>query len=141
MDYRRIIKRRRWLVLLICALVLAGCGGGGSSAYTDPNTNGNGSTASGVQLVDCTGLTVNDVTISGFLFSPNSLTVSANSVVKWTNNHTVTHSVTSGTGSADGKFTRDLAPGTMVCFKFITSGSYPYFCRFHTGMTGNVSVN
>ncbi len=85
----------------------------------------------------------NNVTIQNFLFTPASLTISANDIVKWTNNDTVIHTVTSGTTpTPDGKFDSGNVGtgGGTVCVQFFQVGAYPYFCTLHTFMTGTVTV-
>ncbi len=118
-------------------LVLAGCGGGGGSS-------GNAA-ASTVEVVACNTVTPSATVnaTAGNAFSPTSVTIPANGVVQWTTSSNIDHTVTSGSGgTADGKFNEALNPGTSVCLKFTTAGSYSYFCTFHVamGMIGSVTV-
>ena len=81
--------------------------------------------------------TVN-VTIQGYAFSPNSITVviGVNNTVTWTNNDAVTHTVTS-----DNKtFSGDVRPGNTFTFTFTAAGVFPYHCSIHAFMTGEVIV-
>jgi plastocyanin len=94
-----------------------------------------------VQLVACPGSGTTDVTIQDFSFNPSTVTVLANSIVKWTNNGSTTHTVTSTTVPANGTFdSSNVSPGTSVCFKFTVAGTYHYECSIHTIMTGTVTV-
>jgi len=82
-----------------------------------------------------------DVNIQNFAFSPASLSVTADTVVRWTNNDGSTHTVTSTTVPANGTFdSSSLTSGSSVCFKFTTTGTYNYHCSIHPSMTGSVAV-
>jgi plastocyanin len=95
-----------------------------------------------VQLVPCPASGTTDVSIVEFAFNPSSITIPANSIVKWTNNGTITHTATSTTVPANGSFDSGfILPGQSVCFKFTTAGTYNYWCSIHTTlMTGVVTV-
>jgi plastocyanin len=78
-----------------------------------------------------------DVSIQNMSFVPNSVTVSVNTTVTWTNNDSVTHTVTSDTNL----FTSgNIAPGGTFSFTFVTAGTYNYHCSIHTDMLGTVVV-
>jgi plastocyanin len=74
------------------------------------------------------------------------LSVAANTAVTWTNDSGIDHNVTFddpttalaiGTGSS-GTFT---APnGSTNQRQFATSGSHPFHCTIHAGMSGVVNV-
>jgi plastocyanin len=77
------------------------------------------------------------VNIKDFTFGPNSVTVKAGTVITWTNQDDIPHTVVSTTQKfrssaldTDGKFT----------FTFSTPGTYNYFCSLHPQMTGTVVV-
>ena len=81
------------------------------------------------------GATSESVAITNNLFSPSSITVTAGSTVTWTNNDTVTHTVTAD----DQSFTSGLMKKTASWSKtFATPGTFPYFCDIHPEMTGTV---
>lgn len=130
------LMRLAVLVLAVLTFV-AGCGGGGSSSSSSATQ-----TASTVQEVDCSTVTpTSTVIIQAFAFSPISAPTGTGGIVKWTNSDTATHSVTSGAPSAqDGKFDVTLPINTSKCLKFTTAGTFGYFCKFHTFMTGAVVV-
>jgi plastocyanin len=121
-------------LLLVAATVLYSCG---SRANT-----GGALSSSSAQIVTCPTTASKAVSISGLAFQANSVTISVNDIVKWTNNDSVVHTVTSGVpGSLDGKFdSGNLNPGSTVCVQFLAAGSYAYFCNIHTFMTGLVTV-
>jgi plastocyanin len=78
------------------------------------------------------------VSIEGFTFTPDPILVAAGTTVRWTNNDSVPHTVTS---SPAGLFdSGTLLPGESFEFRFDTPGSYPYFCAIHPIMTGTVMV-
>jgi len=78
------------------------------------------------------------VNIKDMQFSPTSVTIAAGGTVTWTNNDSMTHTVTS-TGSAFNS--GNLATGKTYSFTFSTKGTYPYTCTIHPSMTGTVIVN
>lgn len=80
----------------------------------------------------------NEVYIENRAFNPESLTVSANTTVKWTNKDGVVHTVTSTT---PGQFdSGSIGNGGTFSFTFTTPGTYSYYCVIHPDMTGVVVV-
>ena len=92
------------------------------------------------------------VQISGFRFQPPELTVAAGTIVTWTNDDAILHTVTTGTSVKKDDFGNyDLRPdgridgtlpdkGQTFSFTFTTPGEYAYFCSRHNNMTGRVVV-
>jgi len=119
--------------LVILPVLLNSCGGGGGGSSGD-------TTASSVQVVSCPTSSTTNVAIQGFAFSPASVTVTADSVVKWTNLDNTKHTVTSATVPANGAFNSAVLPGASVCLKFTSGGTYNYYCSIHTYMLGVVTV-
>lgn len=79
---------------------------------------------------------VPEVRISGFAFNPSNLTVSIGETVKWINDDSVAHTVTS-----DGNFrSGELKTGDSYEFRFATPGIYDYSCSIHPSMKGTVLV-
>jgi plastocyanin len=92
--------------------------------------------SSGAPTVPVTG---NAVSISGFAFSPASLTVKAGTTVTWTNKDSDAHTVTSqGTGGPLGSVA--LSTGQSYSFTFTKPGTYAYLCTIHPFMTATVTV-
>jgi len=90
--------------------------------------------------------TVRSVSMMDNFFSPLTRTMIRGDFVRWTNAGTVTHSTTS-TGALrwDKTVLRGssyLYTGTIagVARGFFAAGIFPYFCKFHIGMLGRVSV-
>jgi plastocyanin len=79
------------------------------------------------------------VSIPGFEFSPQDLTISVGDVVTWTNDHSVTHTSTSDDGGATWD-SGDLLPGESFSFTFDNVGAFPYHCTRHPSMTGTITV-
>ena len=92
------------------------------------------------------------VQISGFRFQPAELTVAAGTIVTWTNDDAILHTVTTGTSvkkddfgnydiTPDGRINGTLPDkGQTFSFTFATPGEYAYFCSRHNNMTGRVVV-
>lgn len=97
--------------------------------------------APSAQIVPCPPSGTTNVTIQDFTFTPDNVTISANGIVKWTNNGT-THTVTSGPSpTPDGKFNSgNLGTGATVCVQFLGIGTAQYFCAIHPTMTGSVTI-
>jgi plastocyanin len=77
------------------------------------------------------------VSIANFSFTPAKLSISVGTTVIWTNNDTVTHTVTADQGTFDSN---NLSPGSTFSFTFSQAGSYPYHCKIHPSMTGTINV-
>ena len=80
----------------------------------------------------------NEVYIQGSSFNPASITIAANTTIKWTNKDGMTHTVTSNTGVFNSG---NIVVDGIFSFTFTTPGMYPYHCTLHPGMTGTVIVN
>ena len=82
--------------------------------------------------------TGSSVSIAGFAFGPQAITVKAGGSVTWSNDDGSPHTVTFKDGSAGAK---SLSPGEKFSRVFDRAGTYDYFCSFHPYMTGRVIVN
>lgn len=116
------------MLLLACVLVvaLAGCGSGATSAP---------SSGSGSATPSSGGGKTTEVTIKGFAFSPSSVDVAVGDTVNFTNQDSVTHTVT-----GDGWDSGPLATGKSFSKKFDTAGTFNYKCSIHPTMTGVINV-
>jgi plastocyanin len=83
--------------------------------------------------------TDNNVSVQNNAFSPNSITVSVNSTVTWTNKDSYAHTVTS-TGGNDTYDSGNINAGGTYTHKFTAAGTYNYKCTLHSGMSGTVVV-
>jgi plastocyanin len=77
------------------------------------------------------------VAISGFAFSPSSLTINVGDRVTWTNSDAVAHTATATGGAFD---TGDIGQGQSASVRFTTAGTYAYYCTPHPSMTGTIRV-
>jgi hypothetical protein len=76
------------------------------------------------------------VTISGFSFSPNTVTVNVGDRVTWTNQDPSTHTATSS-----GHFnTGNIPEGGSKSVTFNSAGTFDYICTIHPTMQGTVIV-
>lgn len=75
------------------------------------------------------------VSIEGFAFNPQSLTVKAGTTVTWTNNDAAGHDVKS-----DDFASPIMAKGETFSFKYETAGTYEYICGVHPSMKGTIIV-
>ena len=85
---------------------------------------------------------VADVEIRTFQFRPDALEMSVGTKVVWTNRDDIDHTATSGTpDSPDGTFDGAMnEQGDTASFTFAEPGTYPYYCRIHNGMRGEIRV-
>ncbi len=85
---------------------------------------------------------VDAVSIKGFKFTPDDLTVPAGTTVTWTNDEDSLHTVTSGTpATPSGLFdSGEIDTGVEFAYTFADAGTYPFFCARHDFMTGVVTV-
>lgn len=80
----------------------------------------------------------NQVTISEFLFAPDTLTVPAGTEVVWVNDDDFDHYIVS-----EDKTTLDSDPfgkGATYSHTFATPGTYKYYCNIHNQMKGTIVV-
>jgi plastocyanin len=104
------------------AALLAGCGAGGftsSGAGAAPASN-------------------DQVTIKGYAFAPNPITVQAGSTVTWENDDSTEHTAT----ASDGSFDTGTIQGHGATAKATVRqpGTYDYVCEFHPFMKGTITV-
>jgi plastocyanin len=79
------------------------------------------------------------VTISGFAFAPDPITVAVGDTVTWTNQDGVAHTATADDASFD---TGHVGAGTTSsAITFDTAGTFAYHCAIHSSMHGTVVVS
>lgn len=115
-------------LVLTLGLVIAACGGskdsGGTGGSTGGATGGGGGTS---------------VSMRNFAFVPSSLTLPAAEVtLSVTNEDSALHSFTLD----DGTVSQDVQPGTteQVTFTVPSSGTLGWHCKYHSTMTGTITV-
>jgi plastocyanin len=77
------------------------------------------------------------VAISGFAFSPATLTINVGDRVTWTNSDAVAHTAAATGGAFD---TGDIGQGQSASVRFTKAGTYAYYCTPHPSMTGTIRV-
>ncbi len=125
------------MIVSFSLVTFAGCGSD-SSTTTGPTGNNGGNNEEPMDEQ-----AENEVLIEGNTFNVSNLEVSAGTTVTWTNNSSVDHTITSGTRGTDDAgelFDRTISPGQTVTITFDEAGTYPYFCKFHSGMDAEVTV-
>ncbi|HEX4601068.1 MAG TPA: hypothetical protein VH116_06730, partial [Gemmatimonadales bacterium] len=70
-------------------------------------------------------------------YSPSATTITHGQTVCWQNNGSLLHSVTDNGGAFD----TDLPVGQVFTHTYPTVGTFAYHCKYHTGMTGTITVN
>ena len=75
--------------------------------------------------------------MSGFAFSPASMTSKAATALTWTNADNATHTVTADDGSFDSG---NVASGATFTRTFATAGTFAYHCNIHSSMHGTITV-
>jgi plastocyanin len=121
----------------------AGGGGGQAGNATGGGASGGGGAAGGPTLTILEGSAVQ----GNPDFDPDELTVPAGSEVTVTNDDTVPHTVTSGTGAQDPNagqmFDTSIINGgesATLSLAQVAAGQYDYHCMIHPYMTGKMTV-
>ena len=79
------------------------------------------------------------VSIQGFAYAPNPLTIAVGDTVTWTNMDGAPHTATSSSGPASFN-TGTISNGQSRSHTFTTAGTYSYFCSIHPSMTASLTV-
>jgi plastocyanin len=83
----------------------------------------------------------NMVNIKNYMFMPGSITVKVGTMVTWTNQDNVGHTITADTVSSNAPSSMDIGNGQSYSFKFTVPGTYAYHCFPHPYMHGSVIVS
>jgi plastocyanin len=78
------------------------------------------------------------VTISGFKFLPDTVTVPRGSTVTWTNNDTAPHTATVDSGTEFAS--PHIAQNGTFSHQFTTAGTFSYHCAVHASMAHAVII-
>lgn len=86
----------------------------------------------------------NKVTISGFAFIPQALTIKVGETVTWVNEDSALHRIASNPHPAHTDLPElvspDLAQGQSYSFNFTKTGIFGYHCHLHPNMQGTITV-
>jgi len=132
------MRLRKILILAgisaLLAFVLTSCGGGGYGS------GGSSMVPSTVQVVTCPVGGTENISIVSMVtgYTPSTVSVPVNTTVKWTNNDSILHTVTSTTVPLYGNFDVSVSAAASVCLKFTSTGSFSYHCSIHPMMPSGV---
>ena len=76
------------------------------------------------------------ITISQLAFAPKITAARAGDTIVWINKDFLRHTAT----AVGGAFDVDLPPGATARTVLRQTGTVKFFCRYHPGMTGEVSA-
>jgi plastocyanin len=118
---------RRWMHLLgaVVALTLLAAACGGDEPPTDADQGGGSSPSES-----------SDLTIVDFGFSPTELSVTEGQTISINNTGDVAHTFTTD----DGVIDQTISPGETVDVALTGVASGGFHCRFHSQMTGTLTV-
>lgn len=80
------------------------------------------------------------ISIKSTSFNPGNASVTKDTVITWTNNDTVPHQIESD-GNLPTLLSGEIQPGETFIFTFGEKGNFPYHCKIHPGMKGEITVN
>ena len=134
------MTKARWVRLVaglfVLSLVVAACSSDDDDGGTTDTTGGaTGSTAATGSTGGGGGGTT--ITIAGFAFDPDTITVSGPTEVTITNNDSTTHTFTLDDGSVD----QTMDPGATETVTVDVSASTGFHCNIHPQMTGQIEVS
>ena len=79
------------------------------------------------------GLSTANISVSDNYFTPRTITMPVGSTIVWTNNGSMTHTVTADDNSFNSS---NFYPGATFSHTFNNAGTFPYHCIFHGGVNG-----
>ena len=130
------MTKARWLRLVaglfVLSLVVAACSSDDDGGGTTDTTGG--ATGTTAETGSSGGGTT--ITIAGFAFDPDTITVSGPTEVTITNNDSATHTFTLDDGSVD----ETIEPGATETVTVDVSASTGFHCNIHPQMTGQIEV-
>jgi plastocyanin len=131
------MTKARWVRLVaglfVLSLVVAACSSDDNGGGTTDTTGG--ATGTTAETGSSGGGTT--ITIAGFAFDPDTITVSGPTEVTITNNDSTTHTFTLDDGSVD----QTMDPGATETVTVDVSASTGFHCKIHAQMTGQIEVS
>lgn len=76
------------------------------------------------------------VTLADMGYGPTPAELHVGDAIQWTNNDILQHTAT----ARNGAFDVELPPKTSVRMVLTRPGTIDFYCRYHPGMTGRLSV-
>jgi plastocyanin len=130
--------KARWVRLVaglfVLSLVVAACGGDDDGGDTTGTTGTTGATGATAETGSTGGGT--SITIAGFAFDPNTITVSGPTEVTITNDDDATHTFTLDDDSVD----ETIEAGATATVTVDVSQTTGFHCTIHPQMTGTVEL-
>ena len=131
------MTKARWVRLVaglfVLSLVVAACSSDDDGGGTTDTTGG--ATGTTAETDSSGGGTT--ITIAGFAFDPDTITVSGPTEVTVTNDDSTTHTFTLDDGSVD----QTVEPGATETVTVDVSASTGFHCNIHPQMTGQIEVS
>jgi plastocyanin len=131
------MTKARWVRLVaglfVLSLVVAACSSDDNGGGTTDTTGG--ATGTTAETGSSGGGTT--ITIAGFAFDPDTITVSGPTEVTVTNDDSTTHTFTLDDGSVD----ETVEPGATETVTVDVSASTGFHCNIHPQMTGQIEVS
>ena len=130
------MKRAFAVAVTLVAVFTAACGGGDDDSPPD-QPDGSAETTDAEDAGDRNDGTP-AISIEDLAFAPSSLEVPLGTEVSVTNRDSTTHTWTSTSGEWDSG---NLAEDATFSHTFAKAGSFPFRCKIHSSMTGQVTVS
>jgi len=136
----------KWIVGIIIVVVLVGGGWAFYNHNKSHTSTTNGASANSSSQSSTSNTSSNQtaaagtVNITNMMFTPSQITVKKGDTVTWTNNDTLTHTVTDDLSDVGGPASGNIAPGSSYSFTFTKTGSFQYHCNIHSSMHGTIVV-
>ncbi|WP_187685257.1 plastocyanin/azurin family copper-binding protein [Nocardia wallacei] len=123
-------------MLAAAAVLLAGCGSGGSENTTGPSASASSGSAAPTTDAPQSAVTVR---VDNMKFSPSSVTIAVGGTVTWKFSDSAPHAV-QGIGDAAMGLNSPIFRDGEWSHTFTTPGTYRYLCPLHPDMRGTVTV-
>lgn len=130
------MKHMMRMAIVSVAAVLVVAAWGDDDATTTTAAPATTTTAASVTTAPTGTGDTEEVSIEGFAFVPQNLTVSVGTTVRWTNADATTHTA----AAVGGEFNGSMAGGATFEHTFTAPGVVDYVCSIHPTMTGEITV-
>jgi plastocyanin len=137
------------VLAMTAALALAACAGGGTTGTASVGppepaasvqasaTAGSTDTGTGACAASTDPGTV-QAGMTGSIFAPATIEADVGDVIAWTNSDSVPHTAT--VRDDPTCTTENLGKGETGALTFSAAGTYEFFCKIHSDMTGTIEV-
>ncbi len=125
----------RLIVSLLACAAIAGCGSSSSSSGSGKDSKSTSSAKPAASSSASSGTVT--VKAANFAFDPKTVTVKKGQEVKWVNEDSAPHNVTSDDGTLKSK---DFSQGGSFTYKATKAGTFNYVCTIHPQMKATLVV-